>query len=782
MYDKFMCYCEGNTKGMSDDAQAAKEKIQQLTAEIQELSAKKKQTDQELVDHKKDRENAKQSLADATSVRNQEHEAYMKESGDSQQNIDALNAAVNALEKGIGAKMLIQAKPQQISLVRKIVQASTTLDGYEAQNVLAFLSEGGPYGDYQSSGGEIVGILKEMKDQMDRDLGGIVSTEEAAQKAFNDLRAAKEEEIKVATEAIETKTVRTGELAVAVVNAKNDLSDTQKELTDNERFLANLAISCEEKTKEWNTRTKLRNEELTALAEVIKMISGDDQLDLFKRTMASPKTAFLQDDSQPRAQKALSMINAVKDGRMSLITYALQMKKVSFAKVLKMIDDMVANLKTEQKDDDEQLGWCEKNLREQGLTAKELNEKIEGLVASMDEKSAAVENLKSEIADLEAEIAQLNKEVAEATQQRKEENASYTTEQADLAAAKQVIEKALNRLNKFYNPNLYVPPRQRELTEEERIAVNSGEVDPRMAETPAPITDAQGNIVGLAQVRPHGFMQAAPPPPPETWSGDLQKKDTSGVTALIQNLIKELETSIKENEMDEQTAQANYEKLMADAKATLQSDSKSITDKQSAAAELEAKKQADAEEHSSKSNELVSTKELISATHGQCDFLMNNFDVRKTARSNEIDALRKGKAVLSGAGFSLLQKNNKEDPAPEAEAANEMTKDLEVNFNKIAPFGKEDTAHELQSHASKTQDMLVDAVENAEVAEIKRAVFRALTRLRAATIKEFDTIARLETQAIDAYNDAHHYRAENPLTHLHEDEAPVETDKLKSFH
>lgn len=120
--------------------------------------------------------------------------------------------------------------------------------------------------------------------------------------------------------------------------------------------------------------------------------------------------------------------------------------------------------------------------------------------------------------------------------------------------------------------------------------------------------------------------------------------------------------------------------------------------------------------------------------------------------------------------------------APEDELAQEMTHDLEMNFNKIAPFGKEDTAKELQDHAAKTQDTLVDAVENAEVAEIKRAVFRALTRLRAATIKEFDTIARLETQAIDAYNDAHHYRAENPLAHLHEDEAPVETDKLKSFH
>merc|ERR1719291_1481466 len=71
----------------------------------------------------------------------------------------------------------------------------------------------------------------------------------------------------------------------------------------------------------------------------------------------------------------------------------------------------------------------------------------------------------------------------------------------------------------------------------------------------------------------------------------------------------------------------------------------------------------------------------------------------------------------------------------------------------IAPFGKEDTARELQGHAARTQDTLVDAIENAEVAEIKRSVFRALTRLRAAEIKEFDTIARLETQAIDEYND-----------------------------
>jgi len=158
-------------------------------------------------------------------------------------------------------------------------------------------------------------------------------------------------------------------------------------------------------------------------------------------------------------------------------------------------------------------------------------------------------------------------------------------------------------------------------------------------------------------------------------------------------------------------------------------------------------------------------------------------------RSSSADAAAAAATACNAGGrpaapafLELHQQRHVSRAAPEDELAKEMTHDLEMNFNKIAPFGKEDTAKELQDHAAKTQDTLVDAVENAEVAEIKRAVFRALTRLRAATIKEFDTIARLETQAIDAYNDAHHYRAENPLAHLHEDEAPVETDKLKSFH
>jgi len=127
--------------------------------------------------------------------------------------------------------------------------------------------------------------------------------------------------------------------------------------------------------------------------------------------------------------------------------------------------------------------------------------------------------------------------------------------------------------------------------------------------------------------------------------------------------------------------------------------------------------------------------------------------------------------------------NPKEDKTKDDEDQKALTEKPEVSGGaRIAPFGKEDTARELQSHAARTQDTLVDAIENAEVAEIKRSIFRALTRLRAAEIKEFDTIARLETQAIDEYNDNHHYRAENPLDYIHSSEEAVKTDKYTSFH
>lgn len=65
---------------------------------------------------------------------------------------------------------------------------------------------------------------------------------------------------------------------------------------------------------------------------------------------------------------------------------------------------------------------------------------------------------------------------------------------------------------------------------------------------------------------------------------------------------------------------------------------------------------------------------------------------------------------------------------------------------------------DLQAHSARAEDTLVDAVELAQVSEMKRVVFRALSKLRAAQIQEFDAIAKLQTGAIDDFNDHLNFR------------------------
>merc|ERR1719456_2098203 len=117
---------------------------------------------------------------------------------------------------------------------------------------------------------------------MDGDLNGAVRNEEEAEKAFAGMSAAKKGEIAAASEAVEAKTVRSGELAVETTKTADEIEDTTKEMTDTQAFVANLASTCELKKKEWAERQKVRSEEVAAISEAIKILNDDDALDLFK--------------------------------------------------------------------------------------------------------------------------------------------------------------------------------------------------------------------------------------------------------------------------------------------------------------------------------------------------------------------------------------------------------------------------------------------------------------------------------------------------------------------
>jgi len=99
--------------------------------------------------------------------------------------------------------------------------------------------------------------------------------------------------------------------------------------------------------------------------------------------------------------------------------------------------------------------------------------------------------------------------------------------------------------------------------------------------------------------------------------------------------------------------------------------------------------------------------------------------------------------------------------------------DTAMPYGDLEPFGREDTAQELTESSVKESDEMVDQLERAEVAEEKRSVFRALTRLRGAAITSFDGVARSQTGNIDEYNKVHKWRKTHPLHHLANEESDV---------
>ena len=111
---------------------------------------------------------------------------------------------------------------------------------------------------------------------MENDLSEATKAENEAIAEFEGLVAAKEKEIQAATEAIEMKTEKNGEMAVKIVNLKNDLEDAQESLGEDQKFLAELKKGCATAGADYDSRVKARAEELVAVQETIKILNDDD--------------------------------------------------------------------------------------------------------------------------------------------------------------------------------------------------------------------------------------------------------------------------------------------------------------------------------------------------------------------------------------------------------------------------------------------------------------------------------------------------------------------------
>merc|ERR1719401_362814 len=459
------------------------------------------------------------------------------------------------------------------------------------------------------------------------------------------------------TATIQAKLTRIGELGVSLASVVNDLEDAKESLAADTKFLQELEKNCDEQRAEWEVIKKTRAEELVALAETIKVLNDDDALELFKKTLPSASASFVQVQvsSRQMRSRALEAVRAAVQQRrqsplgrqpqLDLIALALNGKQMGFEKVIAMIDELVANLKKEQNDDDSKKAYCEEEFDKSDDKKKILENSIADSETAIAEMQGAIAQLTDEIAQLEADIKALDKAVADATELRKNENAAYKTLMTDDTNAKEVLGWAKNRLNKFYNPKLYVAPAARQLSDEESVTVSMGGT---LAPTPAPGGIGNTGIGAFAQ------SAVAPPPPPETFGPYTKKGESStGVIAMIDLLVADLDKEMQEAEVMEKDSQAEYEQMMADSAAKRAQDSKSLTDKNSAKASEEEALQAETDKKAGTSKELAMTLDYIGSLHSECDWLLKYYDVRKAARTSEIEALGNAKAVLSGADYSL---------------------------------------------------------------------------------------------------------------------------------
>merc|ERR1719454_2776260 len=316
---------------------------------------------------------------------------------------------------------------------------------------------------------------------------------------------------------------------------------------------------------------------------------------------------------------------------------------------------MVVTLKAEQQDDEDKKEYCETQFDLADDKKKSLERSISNLEKAIEKAKEGVAALAEEIKALEAGIAALDKSVAEATERRKEENKEFTELMASDGAAKELLGFAKNRLNKFYNPNLYKAPPKRELSDEDRATLAAGGT---LAPTEAPGGIAGTGVTVLADVSEHSV--AKPPPPPEA-PGAYKKssEESGGVIAMIDLFVKDLDKEMTVAKTEEKDAQGDYQQMMKDSAEKRADDSKSLENKEAALADLQAALEKDTDAKASTSKELGATLQYINSLHNECDWLLQYFEVRKEARTSEIDALGKAKAVLSGADYSLVQLKSK---------------------------------------------------------------------------------------------------------------------------
>merc|ERR1719213_47597 len=371
-----------------------------------------------------------------------------------------------------------------------------------------------------------------------------------------------------------------------------------------------LKEKCSMTDAEWEERQKTRQLEMEACSKALSVLSSDDAHDLFTKTF-NPSFVQKEMHSERRAEasKLLSAV-AAKVENPRLATLAVRVRLDAFTRVKKAIDDMVAQLLKEKEDEIKHKDFCvdEFNTNELQTEKKErakqdLTAKIEDLELTIKQLTEAIDTLKSEVAEMQVQLKR-------AGEDREKENKEFQMTVADQRATQKLLTAALNILKGFYK---------------------------------------KAKAAALLQTG-----QPAGPPPPPGFEAYKKNSAAPGVMGMIQQIINDAKAMEAEVIRSEEDAQKAYEDFVKETNASIEEKSKDIVNKPETKAKAEADLVEAKKDKEAVMLELEQLANYKAELHSSCDFVMKNFEIRQTARDEEIEALKQAKAILSGAKFEAF--------------------------------------------------------------------------------------------------------------------------------
>lgn len=652
LFDKALCACEGGEKGLQLSIDESTAVIDESSAALKSGTAQKTQLEQEVKDHAAAKTAAEEDLSSATMLRDKENTKFTAEEKDSETNLASLAKAIPAIENGMGGASLMQLP--RMDKLRRYVEVTKYLSSDMRSGVLAFLDQGSEFSSSESvqapQSGEILGILKSMKDEMGKDLKDLQAEEQTSFSAFQDLKSAKLTEIDINQKAVISKDKRIGALALEISESKHALADAEKELANAESFLANMKEECANKVKERDMRAKARSEEVKAISEAVAILNDDDALDIFSKA----KSAALVQKAQVKTYDAF--LQVARQHRVLLRSHATVHEEpppstadAASDMVSHMVDGMVAVLHDTDVNDEHKKSWCVNETEISHTIEAEKQAFIEAKTSEISEQMDLISTLVEEIKGLTTKIQELDKMVHEMTVERKDEHQEFVDSFATSATAIKLIKKAIQRLEKFYSPNKYA--KEKKAVEEAALKkAGLASLVQRRAATLLP-----GGFDSLIQVRStsmsrfHKALREGVDPVvlPETPGGTYEKKETGGVMGLMNDFVTDLKLDMTESETEEKFSAKEYVRIMTDAKETRAQDVKSMSQKKADKATLEEKLVVNKGAKQLAEEELHNLQLYIAQLHTECDFLVRNYDIRHDDRVDEETGLEEAKTIVT---------------------------------------------------------------------------------------------------------------------------------------